>query len=133
MGTQETQHLAERYLEAVWAEAGAPSQLPMREALWLIEHATRLSALRLKLLRALQAALPRSEGAPAGLKDLLTDLIIMQSRLADREARLRDLLGQASEGGAPAHVSLAEADLRDAVQDVTDAMAHLRAVAGMAG
>ncbi len=130
MSTQGPQSLIDRYLDALGAEAGAPSRLPMQEVLWLIEHATRLGVLRLRLLRALQAALPRSEGVAAELKDLLTDLIIMHSRLADRDSRLKEKLGQVVGAGTLSHVPVDEADLRDAIREMAEAIAHLRAVAG---
>lgn len=50
----------------------------------------------MELLQGLQAALPRSddEDTVAELKELLTNLIIMQNRLGERDARLGDLLGR---------------------------------------
>ena len=60
---------------------------------WLIGHVGRLSAARLEMLKSLQTALPRDgEGAVAELKDLLSQIIIMQTRLAGREESLDGLL-----------------------------------------
>ena len=56
------------------------------ELAWLVAHASRLSATRLERLRSLQTALP---GAGGELKELLTDLIIIESRLAGRGERLQ--------------------------------------------
>ena len=99
---------------------------------WLIDHCTELGALRLELLRGLQAALPKSDDGDSvtELKELLTNLIIMQTRLADREASLDDALRRIVDDGRLDAVFLDEELLREAIQQIIDAPTRVRSVSG---
>ena len=116
--------------------AGAPSEgryrLGLDHLAWLVDHCTRLGALRLELLRGLQAALPKSDDGDSvtELKELLTNLIIMQTRLADREASLHDALRRLVDDSRLDAVLLDEELLREAIQQIVDAPARVRSVSG---
>ncbi|MCH8064150.1 MAG: hypothetical protein IH861_16805 [Chloroflexi bacterium] len=116
--------------------AGGPNEgryrLGLDHLAWLIEHCTRLGALRLELLRGLQAALPKSDDGDSvtELKELLTNLIIMQTRLADREASLHDALRRLVDDGRLDAVFLDEELLREAIQQIIDAPTRVRSVSG---
>ncbi len=69
------------------------------EFAWLVESTARLNGARLEMLKALQESLPRSDDgddtSTGGLKDALTNVIIMQSRIGDREQEVAALLREA--------------------------------------
>lgn len=72
-------------------------RISSNELAWLIESTARLNSARLELLKALQASLPRSDDegddSPTGtLKGALTNVIIMQTRIGDREHELAALV-----------------------------------------
>ena len=114
--------------------AGAPSEggyrLGLDHLAGLIDHCTRLGALRLELLRGLQTALPKSDDGDSvtELKELLTNLIIMQTRLADREAGLHDALRRLVDDSRLDAVFLDEELLRETIQQIVDAAARVRSV-----
>ncbi len=116
--------------------AGAPSEgryrLGLDHLAWLIDHCTRLGALRLELLRGLQAALPKSDDGDSvtELKELLTNLIIMQTRLADREASLHDALKRLVDDSQLDAVLLDEELLKEAIQQIIDAPNRIKSVSG---
>ena len=132
MSSQNEESLTTLFLR----NAGAPSEghylLGLDHLAWLIEHCTRLGAMRLELLRGLQAALPKSddEDSVTELKELLTNLIIMQTRLAEREASLHDALRRLVDDSPLDAVSLDEELLREAIQQIVDAPARVRSVSG---
>ena len=132
MSSQNEESLTTLFLQ----KAGAPDEgryrLGLDHLAWLIDHCTRLGALRLELLRGLQTALPKSDDGDSmtELKELLTNLIIMQTRLADREASLHDaLMGLVDDSRLDA-VSLDEELLRETIQQIVDAQARVREVSG---
>ena len=129
MSSRNEESLTARFLQ----EAGAPSEgryrLGLDHLAWLIDHCTRLGALRLELLRGLQAALPKSDDDSVNeLKDLLTNLIIMQTRLTDRDASLHDALRRLVDDGRLDAVFLDEELLRETIQQIVDAAARVRSV-----
>ncbi len=130
MSFQNEESLATLFLES----AGAPSEgcyrLGLDHLAWLIDHCTRLGALRLELLRGLQTALPKSDDGDSltELKELLTSLIIMQTRLADREASLHDALRRLVDDRRLDAVFLDEELLRETIQQIVDAPARVRSV-----
>jgi len=132
MVSHEAEALANRYLDAQGRVEGERYQLTIEELAWLVEHSVHLSELRLGLLRALQAALPLSEerGGITELKELLTNLIIMQTRLTDREEKLHDLLHQLIEARMLDHVLVDGASLKRGIQHIGEAAGHVRSVAG---
>ena len=65
-----------------------------------LEHAHQRSESFLEALRALQRATPaHSEDSSSELKETLTNLIIMRTRLNERQSALPDLLREAAERG----------------------------------
>ncbi len=130
MSSQNEESLTSLFLQ----NAGAPSEgryrLRLDHLAWLIDHCTRLGALRLELLRGLQAALPKSDDGDSvtELKELLTNLIIMQTRLADREDSLHDALRRLADDSRLDTVLLDEKLLREAIQQIVDARARVRSV-----
>ena len=122
---------ADRYLDVAGATGGEAYSLAAEHMLWLVEHATEA------LLRALQTALAASnesgsvgELPVAELKELLTDLIIMQSRLQGREERLAALLRQVVEQDAPRGVPIEKAKLQSGIRSILDATARIQSEAG---
>ena len=60
---------------------------------------------------------------------LLTDLIIMESRLAGRGERLQGLLGELEDDDLPDGVPVDEERLREAVVEILDAEARVETAA----
>ena len=131
MSSKDDKSVVASYMEKAVRTAGGRHELGADELAWLLEHTTRLNALHLELLRALQAALPAADGESAAgeLKPLLTDLIIMGSRLAGREEALLGLLGRLGESVGEA-VPVDEAGLGAGLQEAMNASGYIRAVAG---
>ena len=95
----------DRYVEAVGPGEAGRYSVSLGELGWLLRNSLSLNTSRLMLLTALQRGLPGAreekkrspEAGPAGeLKGVLTNLIIMQTRLNEREADLARLLEQAA-------------------------------------
>lgn len=92
------------------------------------------NAARLGLLTALQRAVPRSEGGDepaeggggvvAELKAVLTNVIIMQTRLNEREAGLAGLVERAAEEGALTDVAVEPSVVERWVASVAEAHRH---------
>ena len=77
-----------------------------------LEHANQRSEALLEVLRALQRAVPAHEGnASSELKETLTNLIIMRTRLNERQSALPGLLREAAGQG------LASVELSDDVAE----------------
>ena len=123
---------ADLYLDVAGEASGEGYRLAIGHMLWLIGHATEASGMRLELLRALQTALAGSDepGPVAELKELLTDLIIMQSRLQGREERLAALLQQAMEQNVPDGIPVEKAKLQAGIRSILDAAARIQSDAG---
>ncbi len=132
MSPQTEESLATLFLRNSGASSEGRYRLGIDHLAWLIDHCTRLGALRLELLRGLQSALPKSDDGDSvtELKELLTNLIIMQTRLADREASLHDALGRLVDDSRLDAVLLDEEFLREAIQQIVDAPARVRSVSG---
>ena len=65
-----------------------------------LEHANQRSESLLEVLRALQRAVPvHEEDASSELRETLTNLIIMRTRLNERQSVLPELLREAAERG----------------------------------
>ena len=121
----------ERYLRASGRTEDGRYRLDAAEAAWLLGVLTRLGRARLELLRGLQATLPR-EGDNVGvaeLKETLTNLIIMQTRLADRESDLDERIATAVSAGEIDGLTVDESGLRSALQEIAEAADHVRSVA----
>ena len=133
---------ADRYLDVAGETDCESYRLAIEDMRWLVEHATEVSGMRLELLRALPTALPASDEPglvgeePIGelpvaeLKELLTGLIIMQSRLQGREARLTALLQQAMEQDAPNAIFIEKAKLQVGIRSILDAAARIQSDTG---
>ena len=130
MSSQNEESLTSLFLQNAGAHSEGRYRLELDHLAWLIDHCTRLGALRLELLRDLQAALPRSddEDGESELKELLTNLIIMQTRLADREASLHDAMASLTDESRLDPVAVDEELLRDAIAHILDASARVRSV-----
>ena len=90
------------YLDASGRRGAGGYALSAGELLWLLTSGQERGGDELELLKALQRALPQpeDEGDTIGkLKALLTNAIIMRTRLAEREADLAALLGRAVNEG----------------------------------
>ena len=97
-------------------------RIDVEELAWLIGHITRLSAARLVMLKSLQSALPRQdEGAVTELKELLSQIIIMQTRLAGREESLDELLEGLVRLGGISDVALDEGVVSGATAEIVRA------------
>ena len=132
MSSQNEEDPTTLYLRNAGALKDGRYRLGLDHLAWLIDHCTELGALRLELLRGLQAALPKSDGDDSvnELKELLTNLIIMQTRLADRDASLHDALRRLVDDGRLDAVFLDEELLRKAIQQIIDAPTRVRSVSG---
>ncbi len=65
-----------------------------------LEHANQRSEALLEVLRSLQRAVPADEeGSSSELKETLTNLIIMRTRLNERQSALPALLSEAAGQG----------------------------------
>lgn len=97
------------------------------ELAWLLERTYEWGAFRLRLLTALQQAVDRAdEDSAAGqLKATLSNLIIMQTRIREREGGLVELLRQAEGESAVAPVMVAADELRAFAESVVGASGHL--------
>ena len=85
--------VASSYTSNVGITVDGGYQTTWEELAWLVAHANRLAAARLDILKSLQTALPiQVAGEIANLKELLSSLIIMQTRLAGRAAELDESL-----------------------------------------
>ena len=121
-----------RYLEALGEAVDGRVRLSIDELGWLVGHSTRLGGLRLELLKALQSALPGagdSDDVVGELKDLLTNLIIMQSRLSGRDEELGELLSGLDKSGALNGVPVDESIVRSVVDVILQGPDHVQEVA----
>ena len=120
------------YLEAAGRTEGQRYHLRPEEAVWLMRHCTMLSGLRLHLMRELQSALPRAEESTAvtDLKELLSNLIIMGTRLADRDESVMELLERLPEDGVLDSLAVDSPVLEDGIRAIVEASKHLHTVAG---
>ena len=90
------------YVDAAGRREGGGYALSAEELVWLLTSGQRRGDDELELLKSLQRALPQSgsEDDPVGeLKAVLTNAIIMRTRLAEREADLADVLRRAVDEG----------------------------------
>ncbi len=130
MSSQNADSVADRYLSMAGQAIEQQCQLTIEESIWLINLSSRLLGLRLELLRALQSALSRSgeQNTVTELKELLTNLIIMQTRLADRDGRINELINQLAKDQILDGASVDEVALREAIVDILQACAHIESM-----
>ena len=132
MNKRDNDAIASGYLEAVRGGRDGRSRVSVDEVVWLVDHCYAQEDLRLELLRAVQAALPRSEedDETSELKELLTNLIIMQTRVGERRPRLLELLRWLIEADALDGVSMDEGHLLNGIGGILSAADHVRNLAG---
>ena len=129
--------IANGYVGAAGSSTEGRYAFGAKELTWLLGRTAVWDGLRLKLLTALQRALtraggdesldPASEGDTAGdLKGLLTNLIIMQTRLNQRDGDLNDLLSKASDEGLVESVEVDPDDVRQFAESLVVAYKHVR-------
>ena len=116
------------YVDAALGPDGAG--IGVDELTWLLERTYEWGAFRLRLLTALQKAVDRAdEDSAAGrLKGALTNLIIMQTRIREREGGLGELLRQAEGESAVGPVTVEADELREFAESVLGASSHVRDV-----
>ena len=107
-------------------------QLDIAQFAWLVDHCTHLGEVRLGLLRALQSSLPGSEepGIAAEFKELLTNLIIMETRVSDRNESLSELLKQLANVEGLDRVPVDQSVVTHAIRAIIDANVHVQEAAG---
>ena len=132
--SSDEESLVPRYVEAAGARDGGRYVLSLEELAWALRTAFQSNALRLELLTALQRVLPQPKGQDpspqsglvSDLKEVLTNVIIMQTRLKEREESLVRLLEQAVEQGAVRDIAVSAEDVRQWAQGILEAYQHLR-------
>ena len=122
------QHAAvPRYASAVGSTGDDGYRIDVAELAWLIGHVGSLSAARLEMLKSLQTALPRDgEGAVVELKELLSQIIIMQTRLAGREESLDGLLEELVRLRGTSGVALDEGVVSGAAAEIVRAAERIQ-------
>ncbi len=117
--------VVDRYVEAALGPDGVG--VGVDEMTWLLERTYEWGAFRLRLLTALQQAVDRAdEDSSAGqLKGALTNLIIMQTRIREREGGLADLLRQAEGESAVGPVGVGADELRAFAESLLGASRHV--------
>ncbi len=125
---------ADRFVEAAGPGETGRYSVSLEELGWLLSSSLHLSTFHLRLLTALQRGLPgargeqerSSEADPVGdLKGALTNLIIMQTRLNEREADFARLLEQAAHEGLAPRIEVDPEDVRGWAANITQAWRHL--------
>ena len=96
------------------------------ELTWLLRASWRWNSLRLGLLRALQTSLPGDDDVTGDLKATRTNLIIMQTRLNEREQGFADALDEAVKAGAAVEAALDQDDLDRWTQSIVEAHRRIR-------
>ena len=122
-----SQHQAGGYASAVGSTGADGYRIDVAELAWLIGHVGVLNAARLEMLKSLQTTLPREdEGAVAELKELLSQIIIMQTRLAGREESLDQLLQEIVRLGGASGVALDEGIVSGAAVEIVQAAERIQ-------
>ena len=126
--------IVDRYVEG--QRDGDRYYLGLDELSGLLRSSLASNNPRLGLLTALQRALPSPrgeaeelpphEGRMSALKAALTNVIIMQTRLNEREQEFSRLLGQAIDEGTTQRIEVAEEDLRGWAEAAVGAYRHLQ-------
>ncbi len=127
--------LTASYVETSGVRREGRCSLRPGELEWVLISTLRWNSLRLKLLAALQGALalPTSEERDASSKDALvgelkaalTNVIIMQTRLNERDKELVALLEQAQRRGLLEPVEVETEDAHNWAESVAQAHHHI--------
>ena len=125
-----------QYIQAAGTQEGERYSLQVEELAWLLRCTHQWNSLRLQLLTSLQRALslPRGEELQASsqagpleeLKDVLTNVIIMQTRTNEREETLANQLEAVARQGLVERVAVEEQNVRQWVESILEAYQHLR-------
>lgn len=124
----EHRRFMDTYLNAVGQPGGDRFALKADEFAWVVNHATEWNAVRLRLLAAIQHALPASQSqdkAAQELKETLTNVIIMQTRLREREEALVRQVEGAVKAESLGSVPVNPADIRAAATLLMESERHL--------
>ena len=126
----------EGYMQAVTTPEQGQAGLPLEELIWLLGHAAETNAVRLRVLQSLQRGLPAQQtkadiaaSGPNDLKEALTNVIIMQSRLNEREATLLDGIKAARDQALLDSVPVDLENLRSAASGIVTAYHRLCQIA----
>ena len=117
------------YLDAAGRRGTGGYALSAGELLWLLTSGQERGGDELELLKALQRALPQpndEDDMIGELKALLTNAIIMRTRLTDRETDLAALLGQAADEGGLDHAPVDEDIVRRIAALIAEGGARVR-------
>ena len=117
------------YLDAAGRRGTGGYALSAGELLWLLTSGQERGGDELELLKALQRALPQpndEDDTIGELKALLTNAIIMRTRLADRETDLAALLGQAADEVGLDHAPVDEDIVRRIAALIAEGGARVR-------
>ena len=118
---------ASSYSTNVGISAGGGYEITWEELAWLVGHINSIGAARLELLKSLQAALPSQEaGGLADLKEMLSNLIIMQTRLAGREKELDESLSALTENPPVSHIASNQDTISSVATEILDAAQRIR-------
>ena len=127
--------LPNEYVQAVGPVRDGKAVVAADELVWLLHAGRGWNGLRLNLLKALQASLQRSthdDEAANDVKATLTNLIIMQTRVDEREQALEDALDQAVSTGAEVEAAVSVVDMAAWAESIVDAYRHLRTLSSQA-
>ena len=132
MSPESAESVASRYLRAAGQTSDERYQINIERFTWLVDHCTQLGEVRLDLLRDLQSSLTASGDSDTvvEIKDLLTNLIIMETRMSGRNERLTELLKQLANAEGLDRVPVDPIALAEAIQVIIQASDHVRSVAG---
>ncbi len=116
--------VVDRYVDTALGSYGAG--IGVDELSWLLERTYEWGSFRLRLLAALQKAVDRADddSAAGQLKGVLTNLIIMQTRIREREDGLAEMLRQAEAESAVGPVMVEADDLCSFAESVAGASGH---------
>ena len=119
--------MASSYTANVGITVGDSYEITWEELAWLVGHTNSMAEARLDLLKSLQAALPSQEaGDIADLKELLSNLIIMQSRLAGREKELDESLSALSGNPPVSHIASNQDTISSVATEILNAAQRIR-------
>ena len=124
---------ADSFVEAAGSREAGRYTVKSEELLWLLTSGQKRGASELELLKAVQRALPQPDdeaGTLGELKGLLTNAIIMRTRLGEREADLAVLLERAVGEGLLDGVEVDEDVVRRLAGLMADGGERLHCTAG---
>ncbi len=124
---------ADSFVESAGSREAGRYTVKSEELLWLLTSGQKRGASELELLKAVQRALPQPDdeaGTLGELKGLLTNAIIMRTRLGEREADFAVLLERAVGEGLLDGVEVDEDVVRRLAGLMADGGERLHCAAG---